>query len=156
MVFESASGVNTDVVLRHTFTGNNDYVVQLNNADGISFKNMTITRTSGNYYGFIFNILNGSDCLVLDNNVIKGSSTNDYLIYSRASSVANNNNSHQYLNNTLSTAGYAIVKYGSGSSTTNSESGTIIESNIITCVNYIINRYDQDSPLIINNSLSSE
>ncbi|SDG84067.1 hypothetical protein, partial [Psychroflexus sediminis] len=111
VVFESASGVNTDVVLQHTFTAYNDFVIEINGADGISFKNMTLTHTANVYYGRIFNILGGSDCLVLSNNVIKGTNLNDALIYSRGL-----NNSHTYDSNSFDTGSYGIDKNGTNTS----------------------------------------
>jgi hypothetical protein len=145
IVFESASGDSTDVVLEYSGqaalddglgTSTFDYVVQVNGADGITFRNMTLRVPNVPGNGDVVEVLNDADCLTLEGNVIEylGTSGN-YAIHSvPPSSVAGNNDDHVYRNNVVSsTNGIAIYKYGFGTSTeADQETGLLIEGNEVS------------------------
>src|SRR5690606_10367571 len=49
VTFQSATGDPTDVTLRYANTSANNYVVELNGASYVSFKNMTLQSTNATY-----------------------------------------------------------------------------------------------------------
>ena len=57
ITFQSNSGNPADVTLYFTPTSGNNYVVQLNGADYVTFRDLTVSSASGSTYAIAFNII---------------------------------------------------------------------------------------------------
>ncbi|MDP6401080.1 MAG: NosD domain-containing protein, partial [Candidatus Marinimicrobia bacterium] len=90
VTFQSFSGSAGDVILTDSYYYAN-YVVKLNGADHVNFKNMTFDRsTTGSGYTRLIEIRSGTDYITFDNCVFKGydhnsNNTNYSLIYTYSS-----------------------------------------------------------------------
>jgi hypothetical protein len=115
ITFQSESGTNTDVTLSYANASSSDYVIQLNGADYIQFKNMTIQST-GSSYGRVIIFTNNADYNTFYGNKIIGitaSSSYKQLVYSSSSY---NNKSNQFNYNTFENGSNAFEYWGKSSS----------------------------------------
>ncbi|MBO9703531.1 MAG: right-handed parallel beta-helix repeat-containing protein [Sporocytophaga sp.] len=130
VVFQSESGIKTDVEISGTGTTDKNYLIQLVSADGITFRNISF-RNSSALYGRALSITNGSDNITVSNVVFNGpastnSTENQAIIYSKADELCNNNLTIQ--GSSFNKAGYGI--YVSGLSNYNKcQQGLLIQSN---------------------------
>ncbi len=121
VVFQSASGDSTDVVLQYAAASSGDnWVVGLDNAQYFTFQNMTIKAT-GTSYGRAIVVGNDVQNITISNCIIEtsvASSSNFAPIY--ANGINNNYNTIQ--NNVITGGYYGIYWYGNSSnySTNNS------------------------------------
>lgn len=100
VTFQSQGGVTGDVQIYHTAAGTSDnYVIKINGASNLSFKNLTISAT-GTSYGKVIDITSqGSNISILNDSLTSAagsSSTNNTLIMAngvKLSDIAINNNS---------------------------------------------------------------
>ncbi|MCX6352441.1 MAG: hypothetical protein NTX03_11360, partial [Bacteroidetes bacterium] len=128
VTFQSASGDSTKVILDTASTNNsNDYVLQLNSASYVTFKQMTFTRKIGtNYYVNLVNITGSSyrnqflNCRFIGLKGLYGQGIYSYGINDSSNIIKNN----YFLYNT-----YSI--YLGGGSTTDLETSTNIDGNFI-------------------------
>ena len=159
ITFESESGNKNDVIIQYDASNTtNNYVIKLEGASYLKFKNITVKALNGTY-GKAFELTGGSK-----NNTIEGCKID--LPLSTASTVVGINNTsgtildnyNTIFNNEITGGYYGIYMYGS--STTVKEVGNIISGNIIKDFYYYgIYSYYQDSIIInsnrVYNSLNS-
>lgn len=158
IIFQSAAGDSTAVILQYAATGTNDnWTVRLDGADYITFTDLTIKAT-GSSYGRVVEFINGADNNTISNCIIDmptTTSSNFAGIYSY--STINEHNS--IINNIINNGYYGIYYYGLGS--TSLQSGNIITNNIINGYYYygIYTRYQDainiNSNIVSNGSSSS-
>lgn len=98
LTFQSENGNPAEVILQYAATTPtaDNYVVQLDGADNVTLKNMTLTNT-GASYGTVVYILNGADNAVITGNVLNGrnapsSAFEDAVVRTPQGGTANNNN----------------------------------------------------------------
>jgi parallel beta-helix repeat protein len=76
IIFESQSFDSTAVVLEYgSSLYDSNYVVQLNGADGVTFRYMTISATSSSNYNHVFDIRGGAKNNTIYKNIIEGTNT---------------------------------------------------------------------------------
>ncbi|MDX9931150.1 MAG: NosD domain-containing protein, partial [Bacteroidales bacterium] len=131
VIFQSASGVNTDVTLRNNATASaSNYIVKLNGTSRVQFKNMTLL-TQGTSYGTAINLGGGSHYNLFEGNIIGGQTTtstsSDMALIYNSGTVNDTNNIVR--NNVLNNGSYGIYWYGV--STTNLEKNSVIEGNTL-------------------------
>ncbi|MFC1731204.1 right-handed parallel beta-helix repeat-containing protein, partial [candidate division KSB1 bacterium] len=149
ITFESASGISTDATIQYAATSSTDnWVVRLNGADWITFKNLTIKSTAATY-ATVFEVINGADHNIVEGCILNaGTTTSSYARCIYDYSTINQFNT--YKNNKLLGGYYGIYTYGSG--TTSWQKGTVIKGNEISGFYYYgIIAYYQDSIQIIGN-----
>lgn len=132
IIFQSVSGDSTLVFLAHTYSGSGDnYIVQTNGADYITFKGMSFDATAGSSgYGIAFLMNNGGSNNIRITNCEffgKDGSGNDNktLVVSYVS--GSNNDNFYFANNKVSGGARAIGARGLNGST--HMKGWIIENN---------------------------
>lgn len=151
IVFQSEATDNTKVRLHFEGTNAKNYIVQLDGADYITWRYMTLEKTGSSYHTII-EMLNGTDYNIIENNIIWTSVENssDELIYSSNSKDEHN----QFLNNHLIGGGEGIYLFGQN--TSQLETQTIIKGNIFEEQSqYGIYLYYQDAPNIAQNQIST-
>ncbi|MFC1731203.1 T9SS type A sorting domain-containing protein [candidate division KSB1 bacterium] len=130
IIFQGATGDSTDVILKFSpNTSANNFIVYLNGADYVTFKNMTIKSTSDTVFGRVVVLDDGADFNEFSNNTIESivsSENTSACFYSDGFNdgyleVKNNRILHGYY-------GFYLV----GVSTSNLEQGISIEDNQIT------------------------
>lgn len=137
---ENADSSSVTLTFASSVSGNN-YTVQLNGADYITFSQMTI-RATGSSYGRALDIRNGSTNNWFQNNRIEGISTtstntNFAIIYSESGGNINQNDHYNsFEENAITNGSYGFYYLGYSSGSGFSESGTIIRNNVITNVYY--------------------
>ncbi len=156
ITFQSASGLNTDVTLTYGSTSStNNYTIELNGADHLRFKNMTIAATNATY-GHVLGLLSAATDNQFTGNKITGPSTtstssDNALVYSIGSNLLNDS-LNVYDNNTFLNGSYGI--YDEGYSTSSLESGTSITNNSFTNqAEGGIYLYYENAPAIIGNTI---
>ncbi len=160
VTFQSEDQDSTVVILEDssTTTSTTNYILQLNGADWVTFKQLGFRRTGVNAYGTVINLGNFSTNNRFMNNYIEGaaattSSTNSSLIYS-TTGVASNDSNTMIMNNHFVQGSYGI--YFLGASTTVLERGTVIQNNVFTN-QYVrgIHLGNQNAPQVINNTIQT-
>lgn len=158
IIFQSESGVRTDVNLTWAGTGTGDnYVVQFNGADYVTVRNMTMTAT-GPDYGRVVQFNGMSDGVRISNCVMQGvytatTSSNTAVIYN-TSGAANMVNDCTIENSDILGGSYSMYWYGSSSTVL--ETGNVFDNNRITGFYYYgPYLYYQDAPVITNNLVRS-
>ena len=155
VIFQSESGVSSAVVLTFDSPVNN-YIVDLQGADGVTFQNMTIEAT-GVSYGRVISIRDGADNNHIENCTLQGVisnsvHTNHAIIYSP--NTKDNNNT--FVNNRFFDGSQGIVLFGPISFGDQRESGIIIENNLFqNQASLGINVQWQQASKIRNNVLES-
>jgi PKD repeat protein len=153
VTFQSSSGDSSKVILTFASTSTNNYVVQLNGADFITFKKISIFSTSTATanarvielkVNANFNTFTG--CYIKGLKTTSSTSTGMALIYSPTDKDTNNS----FIGNYIRYGSYAFYWLGSS---TNRESGLLIKNNIIDSSYYthIYTEY-QVAPQIIGNT----
>ncbi len=127
VTFQSETGTNTDVIVSYSAaTSNNNYVIKMNGADYVTFKNMTIQATGTSYaYVVTFNLT--SDNNKFDNNKIIAGATSNTVGYGVYCTTTTLNQNNQFTNNTFENGSYGI--YYNGQSTSSYASGITISNN---------------------------
>lgn len=155
ITFQSLSGNMSDVTVQFSATGAGDnYVVKLNGADYISFKDMTL-QALGTTYANVVVVDNGSISNLFDGNKITApvttATTTPYALVYGPSGTANDS-LNVFSNNILENGNYAFYMYGPSS--TSLEKGLVISDNIMTNQYYRgIYLYYQNAPRIEKNSI---
>ena len=76
ITFQSASGNPTDVVLQqNSISDIKNYIIEINGAHHLSFRNMTL-RALGSNYGNCFRIGNNAGFIEIEGNILEGQATN--------------------------------------------------------------------------------
>ena len=133
VIFESETGDSTEVVLAFNGSFNANYVIYLNGADGIEFRNLTLSNTS-NSYGRVISLNNGADCNKFGNNAIstaniRSSSYNTALVYSPPGQSQAKDSANVFQLNTFSNGSMGFYFNGPGDGIGERELGTVIENN---------------------------
>lgn len=155
--FVSESGNSGDVKITFAPTSAKNYVVQLDGADYITFREITVEAT-GSSYGTVLDIRNSSSNNRFIHNVLKGvttTSSSEYLsvIFSTSAGVDHNN---IFSENQIAGGSYGIRYIGAGTSVSQRDTGTIIAANTFSGQSYTaIQLYYQDSPVIKGNVIIS-
>ena len=114
VTFQSSSGSNTSVILQYASTGVTDnWVVRLNGADNIIFKNLTIKATSSTGFARVIEFIAGANNNRFEGNIIQGvssASVNTAVIYSGTSASDNDN---IFIGNKILNGIYGVYLYGS-------------------------------------------
>ncbi len=149
LTVQSETGVNTDVVISYATTSSNNYVVQLNGADYISFKNLTIQST-GTSSARVVCLTAVADNNTFDGNKLIGVQNVGSVIYCSDASTSQNNT---FRNNTVQYGDYGIYYYGQNSS---KAAGISISNNTIQDQNSAgICLYYVSAPVISSNIIST-
>lgn len=157
VTFQSQSNDSTAVQLTYASSGAvaNNYVVQLNGSDWITFRAMTISRSGTSYYGIVFDLKGGANNNTIKNNRIFGSRSNTTGNPSAViSSVSDNDSATTIVNNDIRYGSYGI--YFTGVSTVSLEHANNISNNRIDSAYYQgIYFYYQDGGTISNNTIGN-
>ncbi len=152
VTFTSVNGDSSEVLLHHLLTYANNYIVEFNGADYVTFKNMTLQADMPSYYGRIFVLQGNADHISITNNVIDagvGSSNTSAGIYS-----LNTKDDFTTIVDNHFINGYSSI-YLWGPSGSN-EVGHIIENNVFEdFIGGAIYVSQADSIIIMNNDLKS-
>ncbi len=109
LVFEGVEGDSTQVVLQYP----GDYVLQINGADGLTFRYLTFKRTGSEdappLSTKVIDIKGGADYITIEHNLLQGKQ-NDIVIYSYGESPTFTNDHHVYRNNSLLGGGIGFRK----------------------------------------------
>lgn len=154
ITFQSASGVSTDVVLRYAALGTNDnYVVQLDSADYIRFRNMTLQSTTASTYGKVVVMRGGASFNTFEGNIIRSvssTSSNAAAVYCAAGAQDDFN---VFTGNTIENGYYGIYCYGSS---TYKKQGNQFLNNVISGYYYYgLYNYYSDSTIVVGNTLTN-
>ncbi|MFC1734362.1 right-handed parallel beta-helix repeat-containing protein, partial [candidate division KSB1 bacterium] len=146
--FRSATGINTDVVLQYSASTTTDnWVVRLNSADYITFRDLTIKATNASY-ATVVEMINGATYNTIEGCLIQSTGTSSYNRGIYDYNTLNHYNT--YKNNVITGGYYGMYIYGTSSSAW--QKGTVIEGNEISDFYYYgILCYYQDSAQIIGN-----
>lgn len=153
VVFQSETGLRTDVSLVYSANSSQNWTVQLNGADGVTFRNMTLEGLSGSYC-HVIDIRNFSEDNLFENNIIRAAgnnstSTNRAVIFA---SSGTNNDGTSFIGNRIENGSYGFYYYGTG--TTNLNEGLIISGNEFVNQYYMAARlYYQLAPVFSNNTV---
>jgi parallel beta-helix repeat protein len=131
ITFQSLSGDSTSVTLQYASSGSalNNYVIQLNGADYITFKNMTIKRTDTLAYSVVIDVKSGARRNTFANNIIKGNIKKSTYTY-RALVTSDNVGKdcfNTFKNNIFRNGDFGIYFLGQGSN--QPDSGNVITNN---------------------------
>jgi len=91
VTFQSESGDSTSVVLQYNSGSSNNYVVRLNGADYITFKDLTL-KSQNTSYGHVIELTNGATHNKFLNNVLQGVNTTSSSNYRAVVFVQASNN----------------------------------------------------------------
>ncbi|WP_439484096.1 LamG-like jellyroll fold domain-containing protein [Cyclobacterium plantarum] len=153
VVFQATSGNRNEVKISwNSGSGANNYVVQLNGADGVELRNLTINEEGGST-NRVIDIRNGASCNIIENchliSPITGRTGNAFsVIYSPDQSITNNNNVVK--NNLIENGSMGIGFY-------NGDNNIYIEGN--TFLNQSVHGIRLESNLgakIIGNNVSAD
>ncbi|HNZ42216.1 MAG TPA: CARDB domain-containing protein [Bacteroidales bacterium] len=155
ITFQSLTGVNTDVVLQDTTDATTNYVIKLDGADHLRFKNMTLQSSATTAYSRVIELAAGAIDNQFEGNIITGPaattiSTNTALIYSGAGldslSVFNNNE--------IINGSYGIYLYGGGTSSLENHT-TVSNNTFVDQYQYAIRLGYQYAPTISGNTITA-
>lgn len=160
IIFQSSSNDSTSVVLSDSSStaSANNFTLQLNGADFVTFRKMTIRRAGTNLYGTVVNILNESQNNTFENSRIEGTAattltTNSCLFYSAAGTTSNDSGT-VIRNNYLMNGSYGV--YLLGASTTILEGATVISDNqFVNTYGRAVHLGNQNAPLIEKNVITT-
>lgn len=153
ITFESESGSPNDVKVVFVPTSTKNYVVKLESAGYVTFKNLSF-QTGSTQYSRIFSFDGKCDNVTLEGNILQGrsqstTSNNDAIIYSKDNTPVLSN--IKIINNTFYNGSYGVFIE---STATSKVEGLEIIGNLVNCyyqgvyVKYIV------APIIEGNSLS--
>jgi len=156
ITFQSATGNAADVVLKHTAVSSSDnYVIDINGAKFISFKNMSLQSNGGTYANCIV-LRNSCGNILIEGLLLQGPTTTlvsaDIALINNLTSTLDSN--IVIRDNEFRNGSYGVYMYGI--SFTSLENNNVIEGN--TFVNYycvaIETRY-QRNLLVCNNNMTT-
>ncbi len=131
ITFQSQTGDSTSVILQYASSslGTNNYVVQLNGADYVTFKNMTIKRTDTLAYSVVVDIRSGARKNSFINNIIVGNTKASSSTYKSlvTSDINGRDCFNTFSNNSFFNGDFGIYFLGQGS--TLLDSGTVVNNN---------------------------
>ncbi len=131
ITFQSQNNDSTGVILQYASSASatNNYVVQLNGADYITFKNMTIKRTDTLTYSVVIDINSGARRNTFANNIIQGNTRQTTYTYRALVTSSNIGRDcfNTFNNNRFYNGDFGIYFLGQGS--TLPDSGTVVSNN---------------------------
>jgi len=131
ITFQSQNNDSTSVMLQYPSSASalNNYVIQLNGADYISFKNMTIKRTDTLAYSVVIDIKNNARRNTFANNIIEGNIKKTTFTYRAlvASDNVGRDCFNTFNNNMFRNGDFGIYFLGQGSN--QPDSGNVITNN---------------------------
>ncbi|MBT7144865.1 MAG: hypothetical protein HN894_16195, partial [Bacteroidetes bacterium] len=148
--------LNASPVIMYHITGSeNNYIIQLDGADYLSFKNLIFTATSSNSYSYgrVFDLVAGSNNIEISGNSINGvlTSSSDNSISAIYSYAANNN--IVISDNDLYNGSFGIYFDDASSNGTGNE---ILNNNISNCYNGGIRLTNQDQIIVEGNNIATK
>ena len=155
ITFQSENGDSTQVIVTSTLSSSSQNIIQLNGADWITFRGLTLESNQSSGYSRIIQLYNGAEHNTFENNVIRGrnvSSTSTYyaLIYSNG----DQDNFTTIRNNHLEYGSYGV--YLRGANTSSLKSGLVIENNFFENQYYYgVYLLYEDAPKVINNVIET-
>jgi parallel beta-helix repeat protein len=159
VIFKSVSEDSSKVVISHNSGSANNFVLQLNGARGVVFRDLTLQSLNTNY-GTVISMLNGASCNLITNNYLLGPSPNSTstaraIIHSPSgSNAAHNSNDNIFRNNLIENGSYGIYYLAYSTSAGTRETGTVIENNIFKNQHYMgIQLYYQESFQLEGNTI---
>lgn len=157
VVFQSETGLASDVEIKSVGTSTANYVIKIEDADGVTFKNLSLRNTSTSY-GRVVHIGSSSNEITFDGVVFNGEASTTFNNQDQALLVviseALSNSGLQVLNSTFNKGAYAI--YCRGANSTRPQIGTLIRGNTFNdFYSYAVYMDQQESILLQNNSFKS-
>lgn len=155
VTFQSQANDSTAVTLWYASGSGNNYVVQFNGADWVTFKKQTIQRTGASSPGVVLEFRGyANNNRILNNRLIGSSSltttTSNAIVYSNT----DNDSANWFKNNAMKYGAYGFYYFGVSSGSY--EKSTIIENNSIDSVYYMgFQLYYHDNLLVRNNILKN-
>ncbi|MDD4214312.1 MAG: lamin tail domain-containing protein [Bacteroidales bacterium] len=160
ITFQSASGNYNDVTLAYSASGTaNNFVVNLNGADYIHFKNLTI-QANGNVYSNVIKYSNNATYNSFIGNRLLGTASNtttiDKAVIISPSGALTCDSVMLFEENIIENGSYGIYCYGQGSAINQLENKTIIKNNQFINQYYSgIYLYYQNAPEVTQNTFST-
>ncbi len=159
ITFQAETGVNTDVVWETpTSAGSADnYLVQLDGADFIILQNMTLGRVGTDTYARVVSLTNGAENITLNNLIIENdligvSSTNNALVYGSETLDANDFDNFTATNNTFNNSSYGI--YLLNATAPHAIGGTVTGNTFNNVFTYGAYLEDMDDVTMSNNTVN--
>ncbi|MFC1731205.1 GEVED domain-containing protein, partial [candidate division KSB1 bacterium] len=157
ITFQSATGNYQDVIIEYdSFSYSNNYIIKLNGAKHIRFKNMTLRNNNATYSHIIEYAGNTKDNQFIGNHFIapiaNTTSTYNALVYS-PSGTANVDTMSVFESNIFENGAYGLYMYGG--STNYEDSTQILNNHFINQLSRAIQMYYQDAPIISGNYITS-
>ena len=157
ITFQSLTGNNNNVILQFATTSSNNYVVKLDGADYIRFKNMTL-RSNGITYAHVIEMSGNATYNQFTGNKIIGkdttSTSSDFALVYSASGANSIDSVSVFNNNTFTNGSYGMYYWGG--SETALENKTSITNNTFTNQYYTgIYLFYQNAPLISGNTITT-
>jgi len=149
--FESSTGISTNTIWKPS---GKDYMIYLNGADNIQFKNMTFDSKSVNRNTSIEMDNSSNNCLV-EGNIFDMRSSGSYYYYQQygIASFSDDDDSLVVRGNTFNNGHYGVYCYGISSST---ESGIEIDSNQFNATVYqAVRLVYASAPIVTRNTVTS-
>jgi len=160
IIFQSEDQDSSVVTLIDSSTTGsaNNYLVQLNGADWVTFKQLGFRRVGANAYGTVISIGNYSTNITFLNNYIEGAAattaTANSCWFNSATATTSNDSNLVIMNNRLVNSSYGIYLFGP--SATVLERGLVIENNVMeNAYSRSIHLGNQNAPRVVNNTVTS-
>jgi len=162
VIFESSTGDSADVTIAYQGTYNNNYTIQLDGAQGVAFRNLSLKALHSSY-GRIVSLINGASCNHFEGNHFLGiqttsNSTNQAIIYSpNGSSSQDLDNHNVFAGNVFRNGSYGFYLRGYNSSPGNRESGLRLEGNKLMDQSHMgIALHYQETATILGNEIIND
>ncbi len=151
VVFQSETGNANDVIITYASSQLNNYILLLDSAEYIYFKNLSFEAANASYASIIelegtakYNTIDSCNLLST------GTSSNNKAIYTTSSNVTYNTISNNYIK-----YGYTGIYLYTGSTALRAKGNTINNNTIDSVYYYGIYMYGQDSCIIKNNYITN-
>jgi hypothetical protein len=157
ITFQSASADSSKVILTYasSSSSSNNYTLDLDGAQHLIFKNITIQRSGSGYYSTVVNIHGGSHNNSFLNNMLTGVTTTQYLYTEETVvlSAKDKDTNNVFRNNLVQNGSLGFYLVGING---NPEPGTVIEGNTVKNAHFtqVYLKYQQ-RPVIQKNNLST-
>ena len=157
VVFQSVANDSSKVNLSWPSSGSAiaNYTVQLNGANYVTFKKITITRNGSNSFGTVLDVRGGSNNNTFTHDRFLGiKTTNTSTTQANIFSGQDNDSNNLFRNNLVRNGSFGFYWYGSSSSSF--EGGNVIDSNTIDSAYYMgIDANNENMMKITNSTISN-
>jgi len=153
VTFRAQSLNAADVTLYYSPTSSNNYVVDLNEADYITFNNLTIMAQNSPSYGVVFRLRGDANNNNINHCILKGISgttSSNHSVIQISNQLVDSLNID---NNTINDGGYAL--YFLGFNNLNPSIGIQFTNNIVNSSYVGINMQYVDNPIIRSNTFNN-